>query len=196
MDAAGTLVNLIVGVVALLVARLAGRRANLRYFLWLLAAMNLFPGTGYFMFSGISGFGDWQQVIEGWPHQGAWRVGMTLFGAILYVLVAWLLAIGVRPFVAKSGEHNAVGKLPYLAGCLFSCAAGALDPLGMKLFWMSTVPAAFGGLSGMLWLDHLMPRAELAEPLVVQGAKAWWVVAAVFGLAYIFVVGPGIKLKY
>ena len=60
VDAGGTIVNLIVGSVALLAARKAGERANLRYFLWLLGALNLLPGAGYFLFSGIFGFGDWQ----------------------------------------------------------------------------------------------------------------------------------------
>jgi hypothetical protein len=194
VDAGGTLVNLAVGILAWFAARAAGNHANLRYFLWLVAAKNLFPGAGYFMFSGISGFGDWQQVIEGWPHQLAWRIGMTAFGAVLYFLVAWLLAIGVRPFVAQRGEYNIVGRLPYVAGCLFSCAAGALDPLGWKLFLMSTVPAAFGGSSGMLWLDSLMPRQQPEAALRVRREPVWWVVAVIFGLAYIFIVGPGIKL--
>src|ERR1700674_2715567 len=63
VDAGGTLVNLAAGALSLLAARAAGTRANLRYFFWLLASHNLLPGAGYFMFSGIIGFGDWQEVI-------------------------------------------------------------------------------------------------------------------------------------
>ncbi len=69
IEAGGTLVNLLAGTLALLATHAAGARAGLRYFCWLLAAHNLFSGTGYFMFSGIFGFGDWQQVITGLPHQ-------------------------------------------------------------------------------------------------------------------------------
>ena len=59
VDAAGTIVNLIVGSGALFASHVAGKHANTRYFLWILAALNLLPGAGYFMFSGIFGFGDW-----------------------------------------------------------------------------------------------------------------------------------------
>src|ERR1700741_5646853 len=77
--AGGTLLNLVVGAMALTAAQVGGDRPNLRYFWWILAATNLFSGAGYFMFSGISGFGDWQEVIRGWPNQAAWRMGLTIF---------------------------------------------------------------------------------------------------------------------
>jgi hypothetical protein len=148
------------------------------------------------MFSGIFGFGDWQAVIDGWPNQAAWRVGMTVFGVALYVLVAWQLAIAVRPFQAARDEYNTVGRLPYLASCIFSCAAGALDPLGLKLFLVSTVPAAFGGSSGMLWLDNLMPPKAPEEALVVRRAPVWWAAAVGIGLAYVVVLGRGVPLGH
>ena len=87
VDAGGTLVNLVAGAVSLLISRRAGNRANVRYFFWILAALNLLPGAGYFLFSGILGLGDWYQVIAGLPHQAALRIGMTVFGAALYVTV-------------------------------------------------------------------------------------------------------------
>lgn len=193
VEAGGTLVNLAAGTLALLATHAAGSRASLRYFCWLLAAHNLFSGTGYFMFSGIFGFGDWEQVIAGLPHQALLRTAMSIVGLGLYVLVAWLLAIAVRPFCATRAEYNVIGRLPYLASCLFSCAAGILDPLGIKLLLESTIPAAFGGSSGMLWLDGMIPRPLPQTSLVVPRQVAWWVVAAVFGVAYIVILGRGIE---
>jgi hypothetical protein len=196
VDAGGTLVNLAAGTLSLLAARAAENRSNTRYFLWLLAAHNLFSGAGYFLFSGIIGFGDWQEVIRGLPHRWAWRVGMSVFGAALYVLVARLLAVAIRPFCPVRGDYNTIGRLPYLASCFFSCIAGAFDPLGIKLLLVSTVPAAFGGSSGMLWLDSLMPRMEPPQPLVVLRQPGWWVAAIVFAAAYIGILGRGINLAH
>jgi len=199
VDAGGTLVNLAVGFAALLASKSA-KGPNTRYFLWILAALNLLPGAGYFMFSGIFGFGDWYEVIKGLPHEALLRVAMTLFGAALYVAVVRLLAVAVRPFVAARGEYNTVGRLPYYAACLFSCAAGIFDPTGLKLFFLSTIPAAFGGSSGLMWADSLLPRIEptkfLLATLTVQRQRAWWIAAAILGAAYIYFLGRGIEFSH
>jgi hypothetical protein len=195
VQAAGTLVNLAVGAVALIASSRAGSRANLRYFLWLLAALNLLPGAGYFLFSGISGFGDWNEVIRGLPHRPAWRAAMTVGGACLYVFAVWRLAIAVEPFLRDRSQYNTVGRLPYLAAGIFSSIAGLFDPLGIRLLIVSTVPAAFGGSSGLLWADSLVPRRPpRASPLVVHRQLAWLIAAIVIGGAYIGIVGPGIHL--
>jgi hypothetical protein len=194
VDVGGTLFNLLVGAVSLLISRRAVR-PNIRYFSWIFAALNLLPGAGYFLFSGIFGFGDWYEVILGLPHQAALRIGMSLFGAALYLTVVRLLAVSVRPFVPDRPAYNIVGRLPYFAACLFSCAAGAMDPLGIKLFFLSTIPAAFGGSSGLLWADSLLPSATPDSPLVVRRAPAWWIAAAFFGICYVVFVGRGIQLS-
>jgi hypothetical protein len=43
VDAGGTLVNLVAGAASLLISRTAADRANIRYFFWILAALNLLP---------------------------------------------------------------------------------------------------------------------------------------------------------
>jgi len=196
VDAGGTLVNLIFGALALLVSRHQGSRANTRYFFWILAALNLLPGAGYFMFSGIFGFGDWQEVISGLPHQAALRTCMTAFGVGLYILAVRLLAVAVRPFAPDRRTYNTVGRLPYYAACIFGCAAGAFDPLGIKLLLVSTIPAAFGGSSGLMWADSLMPGTKPGQVLVVRRAPLWWVAAIVLGSCYILILGRGIRFAH
>jgi len=193
VDAGGTVVNLIAGVICLVAARYAGNRANTRFFLWFLAAINLLDGAGYFLFSGILGLGDWAQLIAGWPHEAALRGLMAILGAVLYVWFVRLLAVGIRPFVAERQQYNTVGRLPYYAACTFLCLAGALDPMGIQLLFLSTIPATFGGLSGLMWADSLLPRAAPAQPLVVRPSRAWWIVAIVFGCAFIALLGHGIE---
>jgi hypothetical protein len=193
VDAGGTVVNLLVGAGSLLASRVAGDRANVRYFFWIFAALNLLHGAGYFLFSGITGFGDWNEVIRELPHQVALRIGMTVFGAVMYVLTVWLLAVQVRPFVPDRRTYNTVGRLPYYAAGIFSCGAGALDPLGVKLLLVSTIPAAFGGSSGLMWADSLLPRTTTGRTLLVRREIAWWITAVLFGSSYIAVIGRGIQ---
>ncbi len=200
VDAGGTLVNLTVGAAALLATRIpamrTARHANLHYFLWIFAALNLLPGAGYFLFSGIIGFGDWEAVIHGLPHYIALRIAMVLFGIALYRFTAGLLAIAVRPFTPGRADYNTTSRLPYYAAGIFSCIAGAFDPLGIKLLLISTIPAAFGGSSGLMWADSLMPPTPPTNPLTVKRQPLWWVAAIILGGAYIAILGPGIHFNH
>ena len=192
VDAGGTLVNLIVGVLCLFAARAANSRANLRYFLWILAALNLLQGAGYFLFSGVLGLGDWAQVIAGLPHQSLLRTAMAATGAMLYVVFLRRLVIELQPFAPGRADYNTAARLPYCSACLFMCAAGALDPMGIKLLFLSTVPAFFGGLSGLLWGDFFLSRSAPGKTLVVRRSWAAVVTAVILGLAFIAELGRGI----
>jgi hypothetical protein len=196
VDAGGTIVNLIAGFAAFSLLRVLGNRANTHYFFWLLMALNLLPAAGYFMLSGIFGFGDWYEVIRGLPGQIPLRIGMTLVGAAAYVGVVRLLAVTVRPFVDATRTYNTVGRLPYYAAGLFSCAAGLLDPLGLQLLFLSTIPAAFGGSSGLMWADNLMPKAVPEQPFIVERQPAWGIAAIILGGCYIFFLGRGIQFAH
>jgi len=55
---------------------MAGDRANIRYFFWILGCAQPASGAGYFVFSGIFGFGDWYAVIRDLSPQVAWRIGI------------------------------------------------------------------------------------------------------------------------
>jgi hypothetical protein len=64
--AGGTLVNLAAALVFWLALRSAKHASMaMRYFLLITCAFNLFTGTGYFFFSGVTNFGDWAAVMLG-----------------------------------------------------------------------------------------------------------------------------------
>jgi len=193
--AGGTLVNLAVGAAALFASSHSGQRANRRYFLWLLGALNLLPGAGYFLYSGIAGVGDWAALIRGLPHHLALRIALSLVGVVLYYLSVRAIAATVTPFAPDSAAYNVAGRLPYWAGGIFQCIAGLLDPLGWRLLLIATIAAAFGGNSGLLWANAFLPSTTTSETLTVGRSPAWWIAAALLGGAYIFIVGPGIHFR-
>jgi hypothetical protein len=196
VDAGGTLANLVAGALSLLAARAAGTRANLRYFWWLLSAKNLLAGAGYFLFSGTFAFGDWQEVIRGLPHQTMLRIVMCVFGIAMYVAMVRLLGREASPFCPDRRTYNVVGRLPYLAAGIFECIAGLFDPLGLKLLFVSTVPAAFGGSSGLLWAEVFLPNEATQHSLVIRRQPGTWIAAVVLGVVYIIVLGRGIQFKH
>src|SRR6202035_5068599 len=85
VSANGTLVNLFFALIFwLLLLKPERYRPTTRYFLVLAMAGNLFTGTGYFFFSGVTNFGDWAAVIAGLHPQWLWRALLIVVGVASY----------------------------------------------------------------------------------------------------------------
>jgi hypothetical protein len=90
VSANGTLVNLLFGgIFWLLLLKPQRYKPATRYFLVLSMAGNLFTGTGYFFFSGVTNFGDWDAVIRGLAAtlDMADRADRARYGVVLCVCV-------------------------------------------------------------------------------------------------------------
>src|SRR6202521_1871313 len=116
--AGGTLANLAAAMVFWIVLRSAtGGSVRLRFFLLISLAFNLFAGTGYFFFSGVTNFGDWA-VVSGRLHaHWVWRallviVGMaSYFGAVLAVGIGIVRYVGVPR--SESRRLQRLTLIPY-----------------------------------------------------------------------------------
>lgn len=201
VEAGGTLTNLAAALVfwlALRSAKLAS--VPMRYFLLVTCAFNLFTGTGYFFFSGVTNFGDWAVVISGLRPHRLWRVLLVVAGASSYFAAALVVGIGlVRHVGVPRDQQRRLRKLtivPYLSSILLASIAGLLNPLGMQLLWQSALPATAGGQSGLLWLQYYIPRGTKPERRAEQLRRnyVWIGVAAVLAFIYVVVLGRGITL--
>jgi hypothetical protein len=202
--AGGTIVNVLFGAVCFVLGRMTGRTSpRLKYFLWLSMTVNLFTAAGYFAFSGIGGFGDWAQFIRGLGPQWAWRVGLTIFGAVTYMLAVWLSLLELRPSIGSNKEQRIVraarlSKISYFTGGILACVAGSLNPDGFILVALSAAASTFGGTSGLLWMiDWLkgdrIPLGSEAEPLPIPRNWPWVATAFILALIFIVVIGPGVR---
>ena len=100
--AGGGIMNVAAGAVFFALGRMtAGTSPRLKYFLWLSMTVNLLLAAGYFAFSGIGGFGDWASFIQGLGPQWTWRIGMTIFGAAAYMLLARFSLLELRPLIGS-----------------------------------------------------------------------------------------------
>jgi hypothetical protein len=138
---------------------------SIRYFLLITCAFNLFTGTGYFFFSGVTNFGDWAPVISGlYPHW-LWRALLVVGGAATYYAAVRVVGL-VRYVGVLWDQQRRLRKLtivPYVWAILLSSVAGLLNPLGIQLLWQSALPATAGGQSGLLWLQYYIPRGTATE---------------------------------
>ena len=200
--AAGTIVNVIVGlsVVAVLRSKVS-LSPRWRYFLWLFSAVGLLTGFGYLMYSGVGNIGDWARVIHGAQPAILYRLALTVLGGLLYSVVApRLLMPALDPFLgrdpaARVGRARRLSLLPYFVGAATLIVAGLLNPFGVKIVLISAAAAALGGTSLLAWYPARprTPSSSAMEPPLGIGRSVPWIVAAAIEMAFfVFVLGPGI----
>ncbi|MGH9758220.1 MAG: hypothetical protein ACRD4M_10820, partial [Candidatus Acidiferrales bacterium] len=204
IEANGTLVNLIFGVIFWILLLKPGRyRPPTRYFLVLAMMGNLFTGTGYFFFSGVSNYGDWAAVIHGLHPYWAWRIALVAVGVAAYFASMLLVAAKLMPFHAAQKPRRIRGPCwtPYITDGILAGVAGLLNPAGLVYIFTSALPATLGangglfGLPGIIgrWSRKSKPGPDSAERVAsIARSYAWVSVAAVVVLLYIFVIGRGI----
>lgn len=201
VEAGGTLVNLAAGLIFWLLLRKSSRwPLSLRYFLLVSFAFNLFTGTGYFFFSGVTDFGDWAAVIQGLHPHWAWRTLLAVDGAISYFVAVQLIGAALVRYVGiPRGQQKRLRRLtlvPYLTAIVLASAAAPLNPLGVQLIWQSALPATAGGQSGLLWLQYYIPRgaqpAREAEGL--SRRYSWIIPSVILAIAYVAILGGGVTI--
>jgi hypothetical protein len=203
IEAAGTLVNLAFGSLGLALLR-GMRRAAMRpamglgLFVWVVTAFNLLLGTGYFLFSGIGGIGDWAEWMKGLSPMWAWRVGFALLGAVSYIASARLLARElVRIVGAGEARMRRMTWIFYFAGGLTACLAGVRNPMGWKLVLISAAASSFGGASGLMWIPSIAAGAGrgMSDKSVAAPAPRMpllWIAAALLLIGYVWILGTGV----
>ena len=129
---------------------------------------------------------------------------MTIFGVAAYMLVARFGLLELRPLIGSDKEKRFAGavrlsKMPYFAGGILACVAGSLNPQGMILVALSAAASTFGGTSGLLWMmnwlkGYRIPLGSEPESTPIRRNWPWIVIAFVLVLAFVAVLGPGVRL--
>lgn len=202
VEAGGTVVNLAAALVFWLFLRSAKNMVmSLRYFLLITFAFNLFSGTGYFFFSGVTNFGDWAAVISGLHPHWLLRALLVVGGAAAYYAAVRVVGIGfVRYVGVPRDQQRRMRKLtilPYFSAIVLLSLAGLLNPFGIQLLWQSALPATAGGQSGLLWLQYYIPRGTVPNRKSENLARSYlWIgIAAILTSVYVVVLGRGITLQ-
>ena len=200
--AAGSIANVIVGLLVLSLFRRGATFGAMRYFLWLFASVNLLNGTGYLLFSGILDLGDWAVVISELEPHWAWRVLIAVSGAALYVGVVRLISANMISLI-RSGQidRKEMRRLifpAYVTGGLVLVAGAALNRVSPSLILLSGVSSGFGAMAGLAFVPGLVEErtvgaASAAPPLPFS--PAWVAVGVLVALVFIAVLGPGIRLS-
>jgi hypothetical protein len=194
ISANGTLVNLAFAAIFwLLLQRPQRYRPATRYFLVLAMAGNLFTGTGYFLFSGVSNFGDWEAVIRGLQPHWMWRLGLVVLGVASYYASMLLVAAKLRPFLLH--RMRLLCWTPYFTDGILAVLGGLFNPGGWFYILVSALPSTLGANAGLLSLPSLMRHGSRdEEPQVgpILRSTAWIATAAIASLLFVLVIGRGL----
>ncbi|MFZ0036539.1 MAG: hypothetical protein WAK91_03900 [Candidatus Acidiferrales bacterium] len=198
ISASGTIVNLIFGAIFwLLLLKPQRYKPATRYFLVMALAGNLFTGTGYFFFSGVSNFGDWAAVIRGWQPHWAWQLGLVVLGVVTYYASMLLVAAKLKAFQGTNEAPRRIRGLcwiPYFTDGILSGLGGLLNPFGLFYVIASALPSTLGANAGLLSLPSLMNmwyRGEENPVGPIQRSVAWIAVGVAASLFFILVLGHG-----
>jgi hypothetical protein len=195
--AAGSIANVVFGVLAAqLLARWRPADTAMRYFLWLFCAVNLLTASGYLLFSGVGGLGDWADVVAPLGAPVVSRIAMTIVGAILYfVVVARILDRRLEPFLGTERKRRLgpLARLPYAVGGATFVLAGLFNPYGLELVLISAVAASFGGTSLLVWYPFGLRAGDTAQaPPAIPRSTGWLVAAVVTLVVFVGILGRGI----
>jgi len=202
--AGGTIANLLAGAIALAKLRRPPSAVHLHYFLWLFAAVNLYVGTGYFLYSGVSNIGDWANVIADLPGKWLWRGLLTLAGGGSYYLCVTMMLAKARPLTGgdpavRYRRACSLMLIPYVAGAAMSVIAGTLNPQAKALLLISAVAASLGGTSGLAWGPQLLrdPHwlASATSPAAIPRHWGWTISGLLAAAIFVAILGPGVKLR-
>jgi hypothetical protein len=203
--AGGSLMNVLAAAVFFVLTRLA-KSPHWKYFAWLAMTVNLLSAAGYLAFSGLGGFGDWAMFIQGFSPQWVWRVGLTVVGILAYTFAVRFSLLELRPLIGPDPRQRVVNArrlttVPYFAGGIVECVAGAFNPQGWFLVAMSAAASTFGGTSGLLWSPNWLrgnsiPAGPDGEPVALTRSWPWIIAAAIIAVAFIAILGPGVHLAH
>lgn len=196
---AGPVISLVVGLIAL--GALDRPPAGVaRYFTWLLGSIGLMTGSGYLLFSGVSGLGDLgiesDSVFRHATHPWALRIALTLAGIAGYQLATRYCVQKIAASIPGSGVDRVrlfkrITWISYLSGAAVCLAVGALNPHGLIIVLESSAATSLGGTAGLLFMWHRLGPCTTPGPTIVFSRRWDWIaIALVLIGAYAAVLGP------
>jgi hypothetical protein len=134
---------------------------SLRLYLWLVCAVGAFHAFAYMIYSGLTGIGDWQDVISHLPHQQLMRATEVVVGTLVCAGIVRFLA---GSFAQFSGSLVKLAVVPYFASTVGFCLAGLRLPDTMHLMLTATIPSSLMGQAILPLIPPFAGRHRAVTP--------------------------------
>jgi hypothetical protein len=197
IDLSGPFANLLIGLVALLVCRIAARAAlPMRLFLVLVASFNLLWFAMQLVFSAITATDDWAWAMHELHITGPVRAGLIIVGALLYLATVRFTAAELSPLEGPPARVRTIVLTVWLTAGVFACATAALDHHPLAAVLRHAAPQSLANSIGLLFVPRLTAKmtgaATMEAPLT--RSTLWVVAATIVAAVSIILLGPGVAL--
>ncbi|WP_309570975.1 hypothetical protein [Deinococcus sp.] len=202
---AGPLLSLLTGLLSFAALRATPPQGtHRRVFLWLLGSIGLMTATGYLLFSGVTGLGDFGTSRDGLLYhaapEGLWRGMMGVLGLAGYLLTVRVMLRSMDSLIGGAGRERVaraqrLSLTAYLTGGVVSLLIGVLNPVGVVILLTSAAAASLGGTSALAWgMMYLNRKKDTGlPPLILPRSWAWIAAGIIFTVAYGLILGPSLR---
>jgi hypothetical protein len=197
IDLGGPLANLVIGLVAMLTARLASHASSAtRLFYILVAAFNLLWFALQLAFSAATRTDDWAWAMHQYHVTEPIRYGMIAIGALAYILTVRASAVQMAPFAHPRTRARTITLTAWLTAGAIACATAAFDHNAGATLLRRVVEQSLGLSIGLLFVPARAARTAFPDGVeaVLTFSIPWTVAAAIVGAASILLLGPGIAI--
>jgi hypothetical protein len=197
IDLAGPFMNLALGILALLVLRLAPRASAATRLFWILvAAFNLFWFAMQLVFSVVTRTDDWAWAMLDFHVGAPGRYTAIVLGIALYLLTARLVAAPLAAYAKPRTRATRIVLIALGSALLLAVTTAVFDHHTPHALLRSAIPQAILLPVGLLFVPEraaaLAPPSHVAAPLGFS--LSWLMGAGLVAVASIGLLGPGFAI--
>lgn len=197
VDLAGPFANLLIGLLALWVARSKLRLQSATRLLFVLAAaFNLLWLSLQLVFSAATRTDDWAWAMHQYGVSEPVRYAMIVIGASAYVVTVRATSLRMAPFAQPRSRVWTIVLTVWLTAGVIACATAIFDPNVSGTLMRHVLEQSLGLSIGLLFVPARAARLTSRDRVetVLPFSISWTMAAALVGAASIVFLGPGVAL--
>lgn len=197
---AGVAVDALLAVAAWMIWRRA--RGDLsRLVLWYVWVMKAQVAAGYFLFSGVTGFGDLgigsHGGLGGIGLSPVWRLAEIAVGGAAYCFVVLAAIRGLNAMIGDRADaaldRRRIAHLFYAMLGATAVVVGLFNPVGLTITLMSAAASSFGGNAGFISIGYSRPGGSRAEAFAIPRSAPLIVAGVIVTMGFAAVLGPSLR---
>lgn len=175
---------------------LRARTPLTRLALWIVGTSKGFVAAGYFLFSGVTNFGDYGpgDGLAPLAYPWVWRLALVIVGGLAYWRILMAASRGLSILVGDDAQgvvdRRRIAFTTYVTFGAVAMLTGLLNPVGVVITVMSAMASSFGGNAGLISIGFMNFTAGVARAFALSRNVILIVVGGAVAIAFAVILGP------